>query len=143
VAAAIRERLLPVADVIAPNRFELAWLTGLEIRDAASAAAAARRLEPPLTLATSIPAGEGRLLTMAVSADATDVIGTERRPFVPHGTGDLLSGLFLGHLVRGEPAAAALARAMAALERVLEESAGTPRLDLTALDAVSELHPCP
>ena len=132
VAEAIRDRLVPLADVIAPNRFELAWLTGCKVGNAADATDAARALAPALTFATSIPADDG-LATMAISRDGVDRVETRRRPQVPHGTGDLLSGLLLGHLIEGAPAASALAAAMAMLEAVLDASDGLPALDLTAL----------
>ncbi len=136
VAEAIRDRLLPLADVIAPNRFELQWLSGLAAHDADAAVAAARTLAPGLTLATSIPAGPERILTMAVSRHSVDEVETRRRARVPHGTGDLLSGLFLGHLIGGATAGEALTAAMARLEAVLDASEGLPALEMTAL-----LHP--
>lgn len=136
VAEAMRERLLPLADVIAPNRFELSWLAGREVANAADAVAAARSLAPALTLATSVP-GEAGLATMAISADSVAQIETRRRARVPQGTGDLLSALFLGHLVKGAAPGAALAAAMARLEVVLDASEGRAALDLTALGGPS------
>ncbi len=137
VAEAIRDRLVPLADIIAPNRFELAWLSGREVGNAADATDAARALAPVLTFATSIPAGDG-LATMGISSDGVDRVETRRRPQVPHGTGDLLSGLLLGHLIEGATAASALAAAMARLEAVLDASDGRPALDMTALFTTSK-----
>jgi pyridoxine kinase len=55
VAAAIRDGLVPLADLITPNRFELGWLTGEATPDTAGdALALARRLERA-TLVSSIP----------------------------------------------------------------------------------------
>src|SRR5690606_12242409 len=45
-AAAIRDRLLPLADIATPNRFELAWLTGLSAGTPQPAQKVARRLGP-------------------------------------------------------------------------------------------------
>jgi len=58
---------------------------------------------------------------------------------VPHGTGDLLSGLFLGYLAKGEDGPAALSRSLAALEAVIDASAGSAVLKLSALGGA--LHP--
>jgi pyridoxine kinase len=138
VAAAIRDRLLPLADIIAPNRFELSWLSGHKVGNGDDAVAAARRLAPTLTLATSIPAGNDRLSTMAIRRDGVDTVETQRRTGVPHGTGDLLSGLYLGHIVKGADAGTALAAAMAGLVAVLDRSQDRPALDLGGL-----FPPCP
>ncbi len=135
VAEAIRDRLVPLADIIAPNRFELAWLSGNAVGDADQAVAATRGLTPALTLATSIPAAGGVVSTMAISRDAVARVETRRRPAVPHGTGDLLSGLYLGHLVTGASPHDALTAAMTRLEAVLDRSEGRPALDLGALIA--------
>jgi pyridoxine kinase len=140
VAEAIRDRLVPLADVIAPNRFELAWLSGRQVHDGEEAVAAARSLAPALTLATSIPAASERLATMAISRAGIEQVETRRRARVPHGTGDLLSGLYLGHLVKGACPGAALAAAMARLEAVLDSSEGEPALDLTALNGLEAGH---
>lgn len=133
VAEAMRDWLVPLADVIAPNRFELAWLAAREVGNAAGAIGAARALAPALTLATSIPGDEDGLLTMAISRDGVERVETRRRRQVPQGTGDLLSALFLGEIVKGAATGAALTAAMARLEAMLDASAGLPALDLTAL----------
>jgi pyridoxal/pyridoxine/pyridoxamine kinase len=49
---------------------------------------------------------------------------------VPHGTGDLFSGLYLAARVKGKRPAAAFAVAMAQLEKVIGLSIGRPGLDL-------------
>ena len=46
MVAAIRDQLLPLADIATPNRHELGWLTGLPIDDNTQLIAAARRLGP-------------------------------------------------------------------------------------------------
>jgi pyridoxine kinase len=123
VANAIRARLLPLADVIAPNRFELAWLAGADVTGPASAARAARRLAPSC-LATSIPLGEDRIANLLVGGDAGWLVETRRRAHAPHGTGDLLSGLFLAHLLRGRDGGEALARSVGTVEAVIDASRG-------------------
>jgi pyridoxine kinase len=129
VAGAIASRLLPLADVIAPNRFELAWLSGAGVSGPRSAFAAAQGLAP-LCLATSVPLGEDRLATMLIVKSAAWQIETVRRAQVPHGTGDLLSGLFLAHLLRGRAGSEALALSLGAVEAVLDQSLGSDALDL-------------
>jgi pyridoxine kinase len=130
VAGAIRAWLLPLADVMAPNRFELAWLTGAEVTGPASAARAARGLAP-LCLATSIPLGEERIANMLVGSESGWLVETRRRTKAPHGTGDLLSGLFLAHVLRGRAGRDALARSVGTVEAVLDASR-SDALDLAA-----------
>ena len=77
---------------------------------------------------------------MAISRAGIEQVETHRRARVPHGTGDLLSGLYLGHLVNGASPGAALAAAMARLEAVLDRSEGEPALDLTALSGPEASH---
>jgi len=133
VAEAVRDRLVPLADVIVPNRFELEWLAGKQVGDAVSAAAAAQSVGQARTIVTSLPAGEGLLQTALANASPPAAITTRRREAIPHGTGDLLTGLIAGRLLAGEAAAAALGQSLAMLERVLDASAGKPVLDLAPL----------
>ena len=57
IPEAMRERLVPAADIVTPNRFELELLTGQPVAtlsDARRAAAALRALGPKLVVATSL-----------------------------------------------------------------------------------------
>jgi pyridoxine kinase len=60
-ADAVRDIVLPLADIATPNRFELSWLSGTEVTDIGSAIAAARKLAPETVIATSIPEGHAAL----------------------------------------------------------------------------------
>ena len=60
-ATALRASLLPLADVITPNRFELGWLTHSRVHDRAEAIAAAQALDC-MVLATSSPDDEETVL---------------------------------------------------------------------------------
>jgi pyridoxine kinase len=130
VAEAVRDRLMPLADASAPNRFELEWLTGREVTSVHTAIEAARSLTCAETLITSVPSAEKELATIAVSATGVHKHVAARRVAVPHGTGDLLSGLYLGQRLNGFKTGVALDAAIATLEKVIAVSAGTPVLDL-------------
>lgn len=132
VAGAIRSRLLPLADFVSPNRFELAWLTGRSVTGPASAAEAARDIAPRC-LATSIPLGGDGIATMLIDGGAACLVETRRRERVPHGTGDLLSGLMLGHLLAGRGGGESLALSIGAVEAVLDASRGSDALELAGL----------
>ena len=133
VAEAVRAELVPLADVITPNTFELQWLASTPVADAAGARQAARHMSTACVVATSVPDGRDGLLTMAFSGGREESVSTRRRGDVPHGTGDLFAGLFLARRLMGDDEASALAGAIAAIERVIDASEGSPALDLVRI----------
>ena len=131
-AAAIRDRLVPLADIATPNRFELEWLadcakSGIGIGDAAA------RLGPATVVVTSARETASEIATLLVTPDGATERTSARIAAIPNGTGDLLDGLLLGQLLRGQPALDALDASLATLARVLAASAGRDVLDLGAL----------
>lgn len=130
VATAIRDRLVPLADVLTPNRFELAWLSGVGVSDVLSAAAAARRLGRPNVVATSVPSGGSTIANVLVADGCAASVATRCQQGVPSGTGDVFAALLLGHLLAGRSAAAALACATAGTETVIAASLGAGELRL-------------
>jgi pyridoxine kinase len=135
-AMAIAEQLLARCDLATPNAFELAWLSAEPVTTIDEAVVAARVLGVPSVLATSVPAGENRLATLLVSEKATQACFVPRRKTAPHGTGDLLAALYLGHALNGEEPGQCLARAAAAVEAGLEASAGRDELSLAAAGTI-------
>jgi pyridoxine kinase len=135
-AAAIRRHLLPQCDLATPNAFELGWLSGKPVETISEAAAAARALGIPAVLATSVPAGDGRLATLLADEKGTRACFVPRRQMAPHGTGDLLAALYLGHTLNGEPPSASLARAAAAVEASIAASMGRDELSLAGAGVI-------
>ena len=133
VADAVKSSLLPLADVATPNRFELEWLSGVKVESIASITEARRALGLKSILAKSIETGDGRLQTILSGELGEHVVESTARKTVPHGTGDLLSGIFLGQLLGGRTGPSALEESLALLDRIIERSAGSPALDLTLL----------
>src|SRR5690606_10779249 len=95
-AKAVRDALVPIADVLTPNRFELAWLSGIEVQDIATAISAARHLARPKLIATSIPAAAGELANILVTGKNALLCKVDKMRDVPHGTGDLFAGALAG-----------------------------------------------
>lgn len=120
-AIAVRDLLVPLAEITTPNRFELAWLSGREVVDRATAVAAAQSLGVPHVAATSIPAGE-HLENVLVSGNETAVETVERRAAAPHGTGDYFAGAFLAALLQGARNADAMMVACQATDRLVAAS---------------------
>src|SRR5690348_16729877 len=96
----IRERVVPVADVITPNQFELGFLTGTspDTRESTlDSAHAALALGPSTVLVTSVlrPDRPGDTIEMlAVTADGAWGVRTPRLPLQANGSGDLTAALF-------------------------------------------------
>ncbi|MGL4395933.1 MAG: PfkB family carbohydrate kinase [Hyphomicrobium sp.] len=137
-AAALRDRLVPLADIATPNRFELGWLTGRPVHSAPDVVTAARALAIPTIAATSIPDAHdsGALATVFVDAAAGDdytVESSVRREAIPHGSGDLFAGLLAAGCAAGLSRVSAFKRAMATLHPIIAASAGRDDLDLTSL----------
>lgn len=144
VAEAIRDKLLPLADIITPNRFELQWLTGTAVNGLEDAVAAARSLPCQFTLATSVPASPGHLQTAVIEPTQTTAVTTEHRPHAPHGAGDILSGLFLAAMLGGGQPQTLLGQVMASLEHILAASGETGALALpAALNDIANLKALP
>ena len=122
VAEAMAKLLLPLADIVMPNAFELSGLSGMAVHGPEDALAAARRLGRSLVVATSIADGPDRIGALAVEGAEASFVSTPRLEGVPHGAGDLLAALFLGHHLGGEPARDGLARAVAAVFHMLRQS---------------------
>jgi pyridoxine kinase len=112
----LKDRVVPRADVITPNQFELGELTGLPLSEAADlgdvlgAADAARSLGPGAVLVTSVRhASQPRetLEMVAVTGDGAWGVRTPRLAMHANGSGDVTAALFAAHLVAtGEPATA-------------------------------------
>lgn len=135
IAEAMARRLLPLSDIVTPNRFELASLTSRRIETAADARDAARLLGRPLVLATSTPVGEGLIGTLAVTPDAAWLVTTRRVDSPPSGTGDLLAALFLGWRLKGGDVPDALASAVESVDEMIAatKAAGFAEMPLAAM----------
>lgn len=131
VAEAMGEILLPLADIVTPNAFELSVLAGTAVTDPDSAAAAIARLGRPLVVAKSIPF-EGRLGAMTLLNGATWVAATPIVADAPRGPGDLFAALFFGHYLHGRLTIEALDLATRGIYHVLSHSSGAPEMNLIA-----------
>jgi pyridoxine kinase len=130
VAEAMARDLLPLADIVTPNRFELSSLTSKRIADAGDAVAAARTLGVAEVVVTSVQFPAGQIGTVVVTRDGAWVTSSARLDAVPHGSGDLFAALYLAARVRGEGVAGALERASSAVDFILRASVGADELRL-------------
>lgn len=132
-AEAVRDLLVPKATTVKLNAFELGWLTGTEIQNETGARDAMARLGVGAVVATSVAGTTGTLSNILVKQDAGEAVScpVSKVAHAPHGTGDLLSALLLGHmlLAPGDPRLA-FARAVAGTDRVVRASQGHDELCL-------------
>lgn len=125
LASALRDQLIPIADIATPNRYELEWLMGGARLDNISAVvAAASQVGPAKMLVTSAPAllagSTGNLL---VTPSAT-LLAEHRiidRP--PNGLGDLTAAVFLARLLGGQTLDKALQSTTASVFEILARTA--------------------
>ncbi|WKD57251.1 Pyridoxamine kinase [Corynebacterium capitovis DSM 44611] len=125
----LRDKVVPVADIITPNQFELGYLTEMEATDLDSTLAAveaAREMGPRTVLVTSVKRPEAdpeHSIEMVVADDSgTYIVQTPRLPFKRNGSGDVAAALFTGHYVSTGDAAASLATTASSVFGLLEQT---------------------
>jgi pyridoxine kinase len=100
----IRERVVPHADIITPNQFELGFLTDTSpdsLESTLESADAARALGPSTVLVTSVlrpDAPADTIEMIAVTGEGAWSVRTPRLPIKANGSGDLTAALFTAHL---------------------------------------------
>lgn len=108
IAHAIRNELLPVADIITPNRFEACFLSGMNIADATTASSAGRtllsRYENMKTVIITGIVQDSQSMDILIQRDQ---IMHHTAPRLDHnangfaGGGDLFASLLSGYLMKG------------------------------------------
>jgi pyridoxine kinase len=134
VARAVAERLVPLADWLTPNLWELGHLAGRAIEDVSGAVAAARRLGKP-TLVTSAPARDGEIGLLLVERERATLYAHPRLATAPNGTGDLVTASFGAGLIEGLTPQAAAERAGRAASEAVQAAQDwrAPELPIVAL----------
>jgi pyridoxine kinase len=122
VAASLAVHLVPRADLIAPNAWELQRLTGCVVADAKGAAAAAREAGRAV-LVSSVPMGRGRIGVLWTDGEEVWVASHRKVADARRGTGDLLTALFTAALADGASGPDALETAVS---DVAAEALGEP-----------------
>lgn len=143
VAAAMRDLLLPAADIATPNRFELEWICGRPLENHAAVAGAALGLGPQRMLVTSAHAMmAGSIGNLLVTP--REVLLAEHRaiPKPPNGPGDLTAALFLARTMSGQTPEKALQMTTASVFEIIARATkrGADELMLET-DAQSLAHP--
>ncbi len=138
-AVAIRDLLLPLADIATPNRYELGWLTATEPTDNQQLMEAALRAGPETMLVTSAFALMRDSISNILVTRTQALMAEHRIVHGPgNGMGDLTSALFLARKMSGMNEEKSLQLTTAAVFEILARAAkrGADELMLEA-DAAS------
>lgn len=124
----LRDRVVPAADLITPNQFELGFLTGTEPDTLESTLASVdlvRGTGPSVVLVTSVERPdreEGTIEMLAVDDAGAWIVQTPLLPMKANGSGDVSAALFTAHYLRTRDAADALARTTSSVFDLLERT---------------------
>lgn len=137
----LRERVVPVADIITPNQFELGFLTGTEpgtIDSTLKSVEAARAMGPSTVLVTSVerPDREPDTIEMMVVDDAGAwIVQTPLLPMKANGSGDVTAALFTAHYRATGDAGLALARTASSVFDLLQNTLDSGERELQLVES--------
>lgn len=147
-AAAMAAELLPEADILLPNAFELDYLAGARTRTLAEVREAVARVRArarpgAIMVATGLDREDGparRIEALVVGPEGAWLGEVPRFDAPPHGGGDLFAALFLGYYLKRRELPWALAHAMDSTHVAFTASVGQTELALVeSLEAMG--HP--
>lgn len=137
----LRDRVVPAADIITPNQFELGFLTGTEpttLEETLASADLARAMGPATVLVTSVERPdrpEGTIEMLAVTPDGAWIVRTPLLPFKANGSGDVTAALFTAHYRASGDAADALARTTSSVFDLLRTTHESGERELRLVEA--------
>jgi len=142
----LREKVVPAADIITPNQFELGFLTETEPSDLDSTLAsvdAARAMGPSTVLVTSVERpdrpvlddGRDTIEMLAVDDDGAWIVQTPHIPMKANGSGDVTAALFTAHYRATGNAADALAKTVSSVYDLLQLTYDSGQRELQLVEA--------
>jgi len=143
VQSLIRDRVVPKADLITPNQFELGFITGTDphtLEETLASVDLVRAIGPSTVLVTSVlrpdrPAGTIEML--AVTEDGAWSVQTPHLDFKANGSGDVTAALFSSHLRGSGDPADALGRTAASVFELLENTLASGERELQLIESQS------
>ena len=124
----LRDRVVPVADIITPNQFELGYLTDSEVGTLDQTLAAVKKAQeigPKTVLVTSVKRPEtadDQIEMLAVDGDRAFLVSTPLLPFKRNGSGDVTAALFTGHYTETSDVKESLRRTASSVYDLLENT---------------------
>jgi pyridoxine kinase len=132
----MRDQVVPAADIITPNHFELDFLSGratTTLAEVVDAVDVVRATGPRDVLVTSVihgALGTEELDLVAVSDEGAWAVTTPLLPITPNGGGDVTAAVYLAHLRTTGSPAAALGLTANTLFAILEQTLASGRREL-------------
>jgi pyridoxine kinase len=137
----LRDRVVPAADIVTPNQFELGYLTRTEPDTLESTLASVdlvRETGPRTVLVTSVERPdreEGTIEMLAVDDAGAWIVQTPLLPMKANGSGDVTAALFTAHYRATGDAAAALARTTSSVFDLLSLTHESGQRELQLVEA--------
>ena len=137
----LREQVVPQADLITPNQFELGFLTGTEpetLEETLASVDAARAMGPSTILVTSVlrpDRPEGTIEMLACHEDEAWIVRTPHLPLKANGSGDVTAALFTSHWLRSRDLQQALGATVSAVFDLLQLTLDSGRRELQLVQA--------
>jgi len=140
----MRDSVVPAADIITPNHFELNFLAGVEqtstLDEVLDAVDQVRATGPSNVLVTSVVTGSAREIDLvAVDAAGAWAITTPLLPISPNGGGDVTAAVYLAHLLSTGSTPEALGRTANTLFAILERTLESGRRELELIASQEEI----
>lgn len=137
----LRQRVVPAADIVTPNQFELGYLAGVEadtLDRTLAAVDAVMAMGPRTVLVTSVERPDrapGTIEMLAADAAGAWIVQTPHLPFKANGSGDVTAALFTAHYLQAGSAAEALARTTASVFELLQHTLQSGQRELQLVQA--------
>lgn len=137
----LREQVVPQADLITPNQFELGFLTETEpetLEETLASVDAARAMGPSTILVTSVlrpDRPEGTIEMLACHEDEAWIVRTPHLPLKANGSGDVTAALFTSHWLRSRDLQQALGATVSAVFDLLQLTLDSGRRELQLVQA--------
>lgn len=137
----LRDKVVPQADLITPNQFELGFLTETEpetLEETLASVDAARAMGPSTILVTSVlrpDRPEGTIEMLACHEDEAWIVRTPHLPLKANGSGDVTAALFTSHWLRSRDLQQALGATVSAVFDLLQLTLDSGRRELQLVQA--------
>ena len=137
----LRDKVVPQADLITPNQFELGFLTETEpetLEETLASVDAAREMGPSTILVTSVlrpDRPEGTIEMLACHEDEAWIVRTPHLPLKANGSGDVTAALFTSHWLRSRDLQQALGATVSAVFDLLQLTLDSGKRELQLVQA--------
>jgi pyridoxine kinase len=145
----IRDEVVPHADIITPNQFELEFLVGRSLPTQADVSTAAKQLQslgPDVVLVTSVLTSdtpEDSIQMACFAPEGAWIVTTPLLPMDVKGGGDVTAAVFLAHYLTDGPRLA-LERTAATMYAILERTHAAGSTEMLLVEMQEQIaHPAP